>query len=79
MLVQIGLAFFIAAGLDPVVVWLTRRGLPRWAAVTTVLFAGLALVGAFVAAAIPPLAAQTSALINDLPHWRRKERLWDLP
>jgi predicted PurR-regulated permease PerM len=69
VLVLIGLAFFIAAGLDPVVVWLTRRGLPRWAAVTTVLFAGLVLVGAFFAAAIPPVAAQTSALINELPHY----------
>ena len=69
VLVLIGLAFFIAAGLDPVVVWLTRRGLPRWAAVATVLFSLLALVGAFIAAAIPPLAAQTSALINDLPHY----------
>ena len=69
VLVLIGLAFFIAAGLDPVVTWLTRRGLPRWAAVATVLFSLLALVGAFIAAAIPPLAAQTSALINDLPHY----------
>jgi predicted PurR-regulated permease PerM len=69
VLILIGLAFFIAAGLDPVVVWLTRRGLPRWAAVTTVLLACVALVGAFVAAAVPPLAAQTSALIGELPRY----------
>jgi predicted PurR-regulated permease PerM len=69
VLILIGLAFFIAAGLDPVVTWLTRRGMPRWAAVTTVVFAGLALIGAFLAAAVPPLAAQASALINDLPHY----------
>ncbi len=69
VLILIGLAFFIAAGLDPVVVWLTRRGLPRWAAVTTVIFGCVALVGAFLAAAVPPLAAQTSALISELPRY----------
>ena len=61
--------FFIAAGLDPVVVWLTRHGLRRWAAVTVVVFALFAFVGGFVAAAIPPVVAQTSTLINELPHY----------
>jgi predicted PurR-regulated permease PerM len=72
VLILIGLAFFIAAGLDPVVAWLTRRGLPRWAAVTAVVFALIAFFGAFIAAAVPPLAAQTSALINELPHYLRE-------
>ncbi|MCW2929622.1 MAG: hypothetical protein JWM19_584, partial [Actinomycetia bacterium] len=62
VLILIGLAFFIAAGLDPVVVWLTRHGLRRWAAVTVVVFALFAFVGGFVAAAIPPVVAQTSTL-----------------
>jgi predicted PurR-regulated permease PerM len=69
VLILIGLAFFIAAGLDPVVVWLTRLGLRRWAAVTVVAFALVVLAGGFIAAAIPPLAAQTSTLINELPHY----------
>jgi predicted PurR-regulated permease PerM len=69
VLILIGLAFFIAAGLDPVVVWLTRRGLRRWVAVTVVVFGLVVLVGGFIAAAIPPLAAQTSTLINELPHY----------
>lgn len=69
VLILIGLAFFIAAGLDPVVVWLTRRGLPRWAAVSVVVFGLVALFGGFLAAAVPPLAAQTSALINELPRY----------
>jgi predicted PurR-regulated permease PerM len=69
VLILIGLAFFIAAGLDPVVVWLTRHGLRRWAAVTIVVFALFALVGGFIAAAIPPVTAQTSTLINELPHY----------
>jgi len=69
VLILIGLAFFIAAGLDPVVVWLTRHGLRRWAAVSVVVLSLLAVVGGFIAAAIPPLVAQTSTLIHDLPQY----------
>jgi predicted PurR-regulated permease PerM len=72
VLILIGLAFFIAAGLDPVVVWLTRHGLRRWMGVTLVLFALIALIGGFIAAAIPPVAAQTSTLISQLPHYVRE-------
>ena len=39
VLIVVGLALFIAVGLDPVVSWLTRRGWPRWAAVVVVLLA----------------------------------------
>jgi predicted PurR-regulated permease PerM len=69
VLILIGLAFFIAAGLDPVVVWLTRHGMKRWAAVLVVIFALFAFVGGFIAAAIPPVASQTSALISELPKY----------
>jgi len=69
VLVLIGLALFIAAGLDPVVSWLTRRRVPRWAAVIIVLLGVAGIVAGFVAAAIPPLAAQTSKLISELPHY----------
>jgi predicted PurR-regulated permease PerM len=69
VLILIGLAFFIAAGLDPVVVWLTRHGLRRWAAVVIVILALFAFIGGFVAAAIPPVSAQTSTLINEMPKY----------
>ena len=69
VLVLIGLALFIAAGLDPVVSWLIRRGVPRWAAVLVVLLGMLGVIGGFLAAAIPPLAAQTANLIAELPHY----------
>ena len=69
VLILIGLAFFIAAGLDPVVVWLNRHGVRRWAAALIVILALFAFVGGFVAAAIPPVSAQTSALINELPKY----------
>ena len=69
VLVLIGLALFIAAGLDPAVSWLTRRGMRRWAAVIVTLLAVAAAVAAFLAAAIPPLAAQTTALAAELPKY----------
>jgi len=69
VLILIGLAFFIAAGLDPVVVWLNRHGIRRWAAVVIVILALFAFVGGFVAAAIPPVSAQTSTLISELPKY----------
>jgi predicted PurR-regulated permease PerM len=69
VLVLIGLAFFIAAGLDPVVTWLTRHRMPHWAAVIAVLLGMLGVIGGLLAAAIPPLAAQTAHLIAELPHY----------
>ena len=69
VLVLIGLALFIAAGLDPVVSWLTKRRVPRWAAVIIVLLGMIGVIGGFLAAAIPPLAAQTANLIAELPHY----------
>jgi predicted PurR-regulated permease PerM len=69
LLILIGLALFIAASLDPVVSWLCRHRVPRWAAVLTVV-AGVAAVGAgFLAAAIPPTASQATALVHQLPHY----------
>ena len=67
ILVIVGLALFIAVGLDPVVSWLTRRGWPRWAAVVVVLLAVAAVVGLFLFAAIPPLTSQTTALADKVP------------
>ena len=72
VLILIGLAFFIAAGLDPAVSWLTRRRLPRWAAVIVILVAAAGVLAAFLAAAIPPLAAQATALGQHLPQYLRE-------
>jgi predicted PurR-regulated permease PerM len=69
VLVLIGLALFIAIGLDPVVAWLTRRRMPRWAAVVTILLAGAGIIAGFVMAAIPPLAEQTRLLVAHFPHY----------
>ena len=69
VLILIGLALFIAAGLDPAVSWLTRRRLPRWAAVIVILLIVAAVVAGFIMSAIPPLASQVTALVHALPHY----------
>jgi predicted PurR-regulated permease PerM len=71
VLVLLGLAFFIAVGLDPAVLWLYRRGLPRWAAVIIVLLAALGLFAAFLIAAVPVLVTQASHLADHIPHYLR--------
>ena len=69
VLILIGLAMFIAVGLDPIVGWLVRHRMPRWAAVLTVIVCGLAIVAGFLAAAIPPLANEATALAHQIPHY----------
>ncbi|WP_269927986.1 AI-2E family transporter [Kocuria massiliensis] len=60
-------AMFIALGLDPIVRWFERRGLPRLAGVIVVLlgFAGLIVLMATVV--IPTIARQALGFINGFP------------
>jgi predicted PurR-regulated permease PerM len=69
VLIIIGLALFIAVGLDPVVGWLVRHRMPRWAAVLTVVGCALAIAAVFLATAIPPLASEATALAHQIPHY----------
>jgi len=66
-LVLIGLALFIAIGLDPAVTWLVHRRLPRWAAVFVVCLTGVGAVAGFLAVAIPQLATQAVAFVQQAP------------
>ena len=69
VLIIIGLATFIAVGLDPVVGWLVRHRIPRWAAVVIVVGCALGMAAAFLAAAIPPLASEATSLAHQIPHY----------
>jgi len=71
-LILIGVALFLAVGLEPVVSWLVRHRFPRWAAVTTVFLSALILVAALLAIAIPPLAQQASQLVAQAPDYLRE-------
>jgi predicted PurR-regulated permease PerM len=67
VLVLIGVALFLAIGLEPVVSVLARPKFPRWAAVLTVLLVSLAVVAGFLAAAIPPLTRQATQFLTQAP------------
>jgi predicted PurR-regulated permease PerM len=69
MLILIGLAFFIAIGLDPAVAWLTRHRVPRGLAVTIVVLVTLGLLAGFMAAAITPLAEQATQFVRQVPRF----------
>jgi predicted PurR-regulated permease PerM len=71
ILVLLGLAFFIAVGLEPAVRWLYRRGLPRWLAVSVVLLAVLGSLVGFLAIAVPVVVDQAGVLANQLPRYLR--------
>jgi predicted PurR-regulated permease PerM len=67
VLVLIGLALFLAIGLQPAVAWLADRGLRRWLAVLIVFLVVIALVGGFLATAIPVVVAQSTELAGKVP------------
>jgi predicted PurR-regulated permease PerM len=67
VLVLIGLALFLAIGLEPAVAWLTRHRFPRWLAVTTVFVVGLLAIGGFLTAAIPVLVEQATQFVTKAP------------
>ncbi|WP_233608409.1 AI-2E family transporter [Nocardia stercoris] len=69
VLLLIATALFLAIGLEPVVSWLVRPRFPRWAAVTVVFLVAFGLLAGFLAAAIPPLAGQGSALVHNAPDY----------
>ena len=67
VLAYIGVAFFIALALEPVLRWATGRGVPRWVASLTIVVLGL-VIGALVAlAVVPTIIAQVSNIIRDAP------------
>lgn len=67
MLLLIGVALFVAVGLEPIVSWLVRRRVPRPLGVLGVLVAFLGIMAGFVAAAMPPLARQASRFAQQVP------------
>ncbi|MEV7037524.1 AI-2E family transporter [Amycolatopsis sp. NPDC051061] len=72
ILVLVGLALFLAIGLEPVVSWLVNHRFPRWLAVTAVFVVAFGAVGGFLAAAIPVIVEQATALVNEAPQYLRQ-------
>jgi predicted PurR-regulated permease PerM len=70
VLVIVGLALFIAVGLDPVLVFLVNRGVKRGVAVGIVTLGFILVIAAFVLAAVPPLSHEISTLVKNYPTYK---------
>jgi len=70
VLVLVGL--FVAISLDPLVRWLTAKGLRRSWAVAVVVVAALILLVGFVWSIVPPITKQGGALVSDLPGYLQR-------
>jgi predicted PurR-regulated permease PerM len=69
VIVLVVVSAFLAIGLNPAVEWLQRHRMKRGFAVATVIGAVLLFFGGFVAAAVPPVARQATALQDTIPHY----------
>ena len=69
VLVLIGVALFVALGLEPAVSWLVRRGLRRGFAVTLVCVGFAVIVGGFLALAVPPMIEQAAGFLGQTPRY----------
>jgi len=66
VLIYIGVALFLALGLDPLVSWLERR-MPRGLAITIVFAAVILLFGGLLFAVIPLIVNQAGNFIDNFP------------
>jgi predicted PurR-regulated permease PerM len=69
ILTYIGAALFIALGLEPIVAFLERRKLPRWAALLIVLVVLLGLLALLVWAIVPIIIDQSTELVEQVTHF----------
>jgi predicted PurR-regulated permease PerM len=69
ILILILVSAFLAAGLNPAVEWLERRGLRRSLAVLVVVLVVVAAVALFLVALVPVIADQVTLLADNMPRW----------
>src|SRR5438093_11393866 len=61
------LVFLVAMVLNPMVVWLHKRRVPRFASVILLVLALIALTTTIIVFAIPPLTSQMQELLQSAP------------
>jgi len=67
VILYVALAIFLALGLDPVVSWLQRRGMPRWTAILIVFAAVIGVFVALIAVIVPIVVEQVTNTISNWP------------
>jgi predicted PurR-regulated permease PerM len=70
VLVLIGLALFVAIGLNPIIDLLTRRGFRRGLAVAIVTLGFVLVIAGFVLAAVSPISHEISSLAKNYPKYK---------
>lgn len=70
VLIVIGLALFLAVGLNPIIEWLSGHHLARGIAVGIVVACFILVVAGFVLAAVPPISHEVQTLIKDFPRYK---------
>ncbi|MDR6098876.1 putative PurR-regulated permease PerM [Microbacterium sp. SORGH_AS454] len=66
ILLYVGTALFLSLGLDPVVSFLERRGLPRWAAVLVTILAVLGVFAGIIFMVVPIIVSQIAQLVTQI-------------
>lgn len=66
ILLYVGTALFLSLGLDPVISWLERRKLPRWAAVLITILGVLGVFAGIILTIVPVIVDQISQLIAQI-------------
>jgi predicted PurR-regulated permease PerM len=69
VLLLFAVAFLLALGLDPMVRWLGRHGIPRPVGVVLVTLLALGVFAAFLALAIPVTAREATAFVHNAPKY----------
>jgi predicted PurR-regulated permease PerM len=72
ILTYIGAALFLALGIEPIVAFLERRRVPRWAAIIIVLVVLLVLLGLLLWAIIPIIVSQGTSLVKQITNFVEK-------
>ncbi|WP_400994568.1 AI-2E family transporter [Agromyces sp. GXQ0307] len=65
VILYIALALFLALGLDPIVSWLQRRGMPRWVAILIVFAFVIGLFIGLIATIVPIVVTQITEVVTN--------------
>ena len=77
ILLYVGTALFLSLGLDPIVAWLERRKLPRWAAVLITILTVLLAFAGIVIMVLPIIIDQVTQLITEVTKLIDRPTFWD--
>lgn len=82
VLMLVVVAFFLAAGLNPAVEFLERRGLRRSLSVTVIILIVLGVIALFLVAIVPVITDQVTAITKNAPGWldelNKNQKIQDL-